>query len=148
MNILTSLLKQDNMKIIKIIILLLLINTITSNASAQLNNTKWKGTFNIPSPTECYFEFINDTCYVKYYTDTKQNNGAEDHLPIEISFYKIIDNSTMTLKKIEGGSPCTDDIIGKYKFVIKDQQLSISVIEDNCGPRAMAIPSEPLTKFE
>ncbi|MEJ0102379.1 MAG: hypothetical protein WDO19_07445 [Bacteroidota bacterium] len=42
----------------------------------------------------------------------------------------------VTFQKVSGRSECGSDIIGKYKFVLKNDSITLSVTEDICGDRA------------
>lgn len=134
------------MKPIKVAILILSICLSTRNSNAQLQNNAWKGTFNTPAPTECVFEFKTDTVYLKLASDFNVND-VNDGTILETSVYKT-DHDTLTLQKLVGVSPCDNEVVGKYLFVIKNDKLSLSFIEDDCSERAMAIPKEPLTKIK
>lgn len=109
---------------------------VADNANQQIQNTSWKGTFFVPSPQECIMTFTSDTAYLKI-------NGES----IETSTFTI-NGDTLTFHKVSGGSPCGMDIIGIYKMDIKDDLLTISVIEDDCQARAMGFPTEPLTAIK
>ena len=134
------------MKAIKTGILILFICLGTKNLQAQLQDNAWKGTFLTPAPTECVFEFKTDTVYLRLASDYKVN-GVNDSRILEKSNYKV-DHDTLTLKKLVGASPCDNEVIGKYLFVIKKDKLSLLLIEDDCGERAMAFPTEPLTQVK
>ncbi len=123
--------------------LILLISLCSKTVNAQLNNTAWKGVFMAPQATECTVVFKADTMYVVIGGDINPDKIDPDNI-LETSSCKI-SHDTLTIQKIAGHSPCSEDIIGKYSFVIKDGLLSISVINDDCGPRANAFPTEPLT---
>lgn len=123
--------------------LLLFISIFSKQINAQLANTTWKGVFNIPQPTECIMQMKQDTFYV-IYADGFDPDNMDLNTILETSTYKV-NHDTLTIQKISGGSPCSSDIIGKYSFAIKNEVLYISVIDDECNPRAMAFPSDPLT---
>lgn len=114
-------------------ILFLLIFPGANTLSAQIQNTSWKGVFNIPSPAECIFEFKTDTVFLT-------SNGDL----LETSIFKI-NEDTLTLQKLSGVSPCDLDVIGIYQFKIQDEKLILTIVDDACDPRAMAIPQEPMT---
>lgn len=121
------------MKTIKTGILILFICLSTKTLNAQLQNTAWKGVFMAPTLIECVLEFKTDTLNV--------NEVNNDNI-LETSVYKI-NNDTLTLQKVTGGSPCGNEVIGKYRFAINNDKLSISLIEDDCRERALSFPAEP-----
>lgn len=121
------------MKILKTSLAVLFIFLGTQNLHAQVQNTSWKGIFNVPSPAECVLQFISDTALI-----TMDGND------LEISKFKI-NGDTLTLQKLSGGSPCDTEVIGIYRFKVKDDKLIMTVIDDACQERAMALPQEPMT---
>ncbi len=132
-----------NMNKAKTIIVTSIIFFIAVKADAQLQNTSWKGTFLTPDPTECILKFKADTVYLRI---ANQSEAGDANL-IETSTYKII-KDTLLLQKVSGASPCDDTIFGKYHFEMKDDKLSIALIEDYCMERGQAFPTEPLQKMQ
>ena len=124
------------MKNLKTGLLFLFIFLGTQNLNAQVQNTSWEGVFNVPSPQEGVFEFKTDTVYVKLFGDI-----------LETSRFKT-SGDTLTLQKLSGGSPCDTDIIGIYRFKINDDKLLLTMINDDCAERAMALPEGPMTAVE
>ena len=134
------------MKTIKRLLLILLISSSATRVNAQLINTAWNGEFRVPKPTECTLVFKPDTMYVLLGSDINPDKIAPDNI-LETSSCKI-SHDTLTIHKISGRSPCSEEIIGKYSFEIKDGLLSLAVLDDDCGPRASAFPTEPLTPLK
>lgn len=124
------------MKNLKTGILFLFIFLGANNINAQIQNTSWKGVFNVPSPQDGVFEFKADTVYVILFGDI-----------LETSKFKII-GDTLTLQKLSGGSPCDESVIGIYHFKINDDKLLLTMIDDVCEQRAMALPTEPMTAIK
>ncbi len=124
------------MKTLMTAILFLLIFPGANTLSAQIQNTSWKGVFNIPSPADCVFEFKTDTVFLTL-------NGEI----LETSKFKI-NEDTLTLQKFSGISPCYLDVIGIYQFKIKDQKLILTIIDDACYTRSMSVPQEPMTAMK
>jgi hypothetical protein len=87
-----------------------------------LVNTKWKGTLFVPGAVEGMFNFGKDTVSI--------NLGDQ---VLETMSYQT-KGDTVFLKKLSGGSPCNDEI-GQYKYVIKQNVLTFSVIKDDCDAR-------------
>lgn len=94
-------------------------------ASAQITNTKWKGTLNIPSPAECVMDFKKDTVYL---------NIAADNSLIETMLFTV-KGDTLTLVKVSGMSPCSGDSKGLYRLEFKDDKLYIKPLSDDCQDR-------------
>ena len=134
------------MKTIKRLLLILLISSSSTAINAQLINTAWNGVFRTPQPTECTVVFKADTMYVVIGSDINPDKIDPNNI-LETSSC-IISHDTLTIHKITGHSPCSEDIIGKYSFEIKDGLLSLAVLDDDCGPRASAFPTEPLTPMK
>ena len=116
---------------------LLFVNFIAFNLQAQLSNTQWKGTLNIQGGMDVVFNFTNDTLDV-----TSPQSGQS----IETMKYSLTD-SVLSIEKISGNSQC-DTATGNYKYEVKDNQLTLSLIKDDCYDRANAIGTMKLEKKE
>ena len=116
---------------------LLLVTFITFNLRAQLSDTKWTGKLNIEGGMDVVFRFSNDTLEV-----SNPANGES----IETMKYTTTD-SVMTLEKLYGNSQC-DTSLGQYKYVISGNQMTLSLISDNCADRSGAIGTMKLEKKE
>ena len=125
-----------NMK--KNLLVLIAVFGLLGSAKAQLTNTKWKASFNVPSPVECLLDFKKDTVVLLI---------AADSTPFETMKYSV-EKNIITIEKLSGGSPCDYQVAGKYKFEIKDDKLQISLVDDACNDRAGAWPTEPLVKVK
>lgn len=119
------------------IVLSMLISLIAYAADAQLSNTTWKGTLNIEGGMNVLFNFNNDTLDVV---------NAADNSSLETMTYKLAD-SVITLVKLYGQSQCSDTP-GKYKFVRDNDELTLSLLSDDCSDRADAIGTMKLEKEE
>lgn len=108
------------------------------SAKGQLANTKWKATFNVPSPVECILDFRKDTLVLFV---------AADSSTIETMKYAV-DKDTFSIEKISGGSPCDYQIQAKYKFEIMGDKMLISLIDDSCNERVAAWPGDALQKVK
>jgi len=120
----------------KLLIITLILWGGSTVAHAQLANTKWSGSMAVPELTEVTLEFKKDTVNVAL-----TNSGDV----IETATYSINGN-IITLKKISGGSPCEIGSVSTLRYVLKENELTISVENDPCGPRAKAWPDEPFKK--
>ena len=115
----------------------LLIAFIAYSSNAQLSG-KWKGTLNIQGGAmDVEFNFTNDTLDV---VNTSENQS------LETMKYTLAD-SVISLQKLYGSSSCGTEI-GKYKYAIANNELTLSLISDDCSDRAAAIGSNMQLKKE
>jgi hypothetical protein len=105
----------------------------TFAASGQVENSKWRGTLNVPQPTECIFEFKKDSLVL-----IVAANGEH----VETMTYSVT-KDTLNIKKLNGSSPCTGETIGKYRIQIKDEKLYFTPLTDDCEDRMHAFTSDP-----
>ena len=105
-------------------------------AKAQLAGTKWDGTAQIPTATAVTFEFKADTLNM-IVTDTKQ--------VVETMTYAV-KGDVVTVKKTDGLSPCEVGSTATVKYTIKDNKLTLVVIQDPCDERHDAWPVDAMTK--
>ena len=105
--------------------------------NAQLENTRWKNTLQVPDPVECEFHFKKDT--LEAYT-------VADGQLIETMSYKL-NKDTLRIIKISGTSPCSE-VVGIYNAVIKDNQMTITPIDDPCVERSAAFRPEPWVRLQ
>jgi hypothetical protein len=120
----------------KILLNCFLLSAITLTVNAQLADTKWKNLMNIPDPYETFLQFKKDTVMI---------NLVSDGTLIETMNFKV-SKDTLRITKLSGMSPCTEDIIGVYRFEIKEEKLTITAITDDCPERANAFRPEAWTK--
>lgn len=121
----------------KKIITIVVIAFISISVKAQLTNTKWKGTLQLDSPTEVIMDFK---------TDTLQAITTSDNMPIETMRFSVKDN-ILSLWKITGQSDCATDTECKYKFEIKEGNLTLILVEDDCDDRS-SVMDESVWKME
>jgi hypothetical protein len=127
-------LKKNKMKNISVIIMAIF---TFSSAHAQLNNTKWSTTLQINGSINTMFDFKKDTALV-YMVD--------DGSMIERMTYTSTDTS-ITLTKIDGQSPC-DNVPGTYLFTIKENNLMMKVLKDECYDRVNVIDNTVWSKWK
>jgi hypothetical protein len=120
----------------KKIIILFIISFVTLTINAQFSNTKWKGTLNLENPVDAIFNFSNDTLDVL---------NAQDNSSMETMKFTMQD-SVLTFQKLFGHSECDNTTLGKYKFEIKGDDMTLKVMSDACDDRAQAIGDMKLTK--
>jgi len=109
--------------------ILLLITFAALSAHAQLADTKWKAKVTIDDTVTVVFDFGKDVLRVYKFANIAG---------IENMSYTATD-STFTIKKIEGQSDCDNEVVGKYKYRIKGNNLSIKIINDPCDDRSHVI---------
>ena len=112
----------------KKIIFSLFILVACTSLKAQIANNKWTGTLQFDQPTDVLLDFKKDTVEA-----ISTGNGQT----LETMTFTVKDN-ILTLKKVSGQSEC-GDIIGKYKFELKDDSISIMLVEDGCFNRASVL---------
>jgi hypothetical protein len=118
------------------IIFILLVSIISASANAQLTNTKWKGILKAQDPIDVFFSFGTDTLAI-----IKENDG----MVLENMIFTTKD-TVLTVQKINGQSGCDSDVIGKYKFVKKDNAIFVTVISDECTDRSETLDKTIWTK--
>ncbi|MBS1653753.1 MAG: hypothetical protein JSU05_02820, partial [Bacteroidetes bacterium] len=101
-------------------------------------------------------KFSSDTLYVLYagseelqLADEMGNPvtaSGKDSVAIEKMTFKIA-GDTLTLKKIFGNSPCDDESVGRYKYIILPGTLQLMKLEDPCDPRANALAGVEFKKL-
>jgi hypothetical protein len=120
----------------KKVLLLILISFVTVSVQAQLSDTKWTGTLQLEDPFEIVFEFKKDTLEV---------NKVADNSSVESMKYSIQD-SVITLQKIEGQSDCGSSAPATYKFAVKEDQLHFTLISDDCADRSSVLDNSKWKK--
>ncbi len=107
-------------------------------AQAQLAHTTWQGTMLLETNTNVFWRFDKDTTQV---------NVVADSSLVERMTYKT-EPGILYLVKVSGISSCDNQIVGKYKYVIKEDKLYLSLISDSCSDRSGAISSDPYIKIK
>ena len=110
----------------KKILFCVLISIAFTSVDAQLANKKWIGPLQLEQATEVTLDFRKDTL------DAISNADGQ---MLETMLFTVKD-SILSLKKLYGQSECGEGIIGKYKFQLKDDSISLLLVEDECPSRA------------
>lgn len=92
-------------------------------AANNLIQTKWRGVILVPTPIDGLFEFKKDSLLLY----------SNDRI-VETMSYET-KGDTLLLKKLSGASSCNDEV-GKYKCVVKDDVLTLTVLKDDCAARS------------
>ncbi|MCW3106333.1 MAG: hypothetical protein JWQ09_839 [Segetibacter sp.] len=120
----------------KSVICLLLITLVSGSIKAQLASSKWKGVIKVDDTINVTFAFGKDTLTVV---------NLDENSILETMVYTAT-NSTFTLQKISGQSDCGNSTIGKYKYQIKGNALSMTLVEDACDDRSSVLDNLQLSK--
>lgn len=111
---------------IKIFLIAALLILFSCNKAKPINpiyNTAWAGIANVPTAQNVVLQFSGDDI----------NVFLKDQLIEQMKF--TVSNDTLNISKKMGGSPCPVDSKGVYKYVIKDDQLEINYVSDECDSR-------------
>jgi hypothetical protein len=129
----------------KIALLMSIVCLTVLTASAQLTNTKWKGMIRIPAdsvgtlkPFGVTWTFAKDTVTVAY-----DDNVMEP----EVMTYKVSGGKLM-FKKVSGSVPCNNTDLLTCTYSIKNDQLLLTKVSDECAPRAHADASQPFDRLK
>lgn len=106
-------------------------------AFAQITNTSWSGTFNIPDPAQMVLQFKSDTLLLGF-----SNNNVLESMTYKIS------NDTLSIIKIDGQSPCDFTTPATYKLTMKEKKLFITALNDDCAERVSAWPQDGLIRID
>ncbi len=107
-------------------------------SKAQLKNTKWTGTMNVPDATTVILDFKADSVDMVV---------ADAGFVGETMTYSVKD-SIITMKKTSGHSPCNIGGEFKVKYIIKDDKLFITNLSDNCDERVQSWNKEPFIRVK
>ncbi|MCG2617014.1 hypothetical protein LZZ85_22150 [Terrimonas sp. NA20] len=116
----------------KKLFLLIIVISVGVAASAQFENTKWRGIANVPEPYDCMFDFRKDTVYLL----------AGEFGVIETMKY-VISGDTLVFTKIDGKSPCAKASAGYFKIDAKGDSFKLTSLKDDCPGRAEAFVAGP-----
>lgn len=110
----------------KIFLMAALLLLFSCNKAKPINpiyNTAWAGIAHVPTAQNVVLQFSGDDLNVL----------LKDQLIEQMKF--TVSNDTLNISKKMGGSPCPVDSKGVYKYVIKDDQLEINYVSDECDSR-------------
>jgi len=121
-----------------LLVFLFIVFAYLSCAQAQnrLANTAWQGQVNAPDLTNVIFHFKADSVYMYI---------APDMFIGETMAYTT-ESNTLKWRKTSGNSPCDTKTTGTYQFAIKDDELTIKLIADDCPARKEAWMDKPFKK--
>ena len=129
----------------KIALLMSIVCVTVLTASAQLTNTKWKGMIRLPAdsvgtmqPIGVTWAFSKDTATMTYENDVMQP---------DVMTYKLSGEKLM-FKKVSGGVPCNNTDLLTCTYSIKNDQLFLTKVSDECVPRGHADASQPFDRLK
>lgn len=114
---------KTSIKIFLIAALLILLSCNKAKPINPIYNTAWAGIANVPTAQNVVLQFSGDDINVL----------LKDQLIEQMKF--TVSNDTLNISKKMGGSPRPVDSKGVYKYVIKDDQLEINYVSDECDSR-------------
>jgi hypothetical protein len=108
------------------------------STSAQIKNTRWKGTIKGDNPRNVIMDFKNDQVVI--YT-------VFDSSIVETMNY-VINENTFTVNKIDGQSDCDNKTPGKYSFTMEHGAMMVKLVNDPCDDRSSALNNTKWTKWK
>jgi hypothetical protein len=110
------------------------------NAHAQLANTQWKGSVNIPDARPVLWKFDRDTVRVVFIDKSEET---------ELMTYRDdAGEKKVSFTKISGGSPCASGFTGVYSYKAADDKLSLKPVQDTCTARTSAVTGVFFTRVK
>ncbi|MCX6216331.1 hypothetical protein [Spirosoma sp.] len=119
-----------------IILLLWVSLPATAQVKNPLAHTAWQGAVETS-------QLVN--VIMRYGADTISMYTASDQQLLETMTYTM-KGDTLSWKKVSGSSPCDTQAIGIYQAIIKDDQLVLKLINDECPLRSGALQPTPFKK--
>ncbi|GAB3737632.1 hypothetical protein [Spirosoma lituiforme] len=120
------------------VITLLLAASLTATAQVknQLANTAWQGTVETSKVVDVV---------LRYGADTMTMYTVADKQLLETMTYRMKGDS-LTWKKVSGTSPCDTQAIGIYQVLIKNEEMVLKLLKDDCPLRAGSLLPKPFKK--
>ncbi|HEY4207143.1 MAG TPA: hypothetical protein VGM31_10030 [Puia sp.] len=124
----------------KLVIAAILCFSFAFNSNAQLANTQWKGSINIPDAHAVLWQFDKDTVRVFFPDKTEET---------EVMVYKDdAAGKKASFTKLSGTSPCANGFTGMYSYDIAQDKLSLKPLQDTCTGRMSAIQGVSFTRVK
>ncbi|GAB3020343.1 hypothetical protein [Spirosoma pulveris] len=111
--------------------------TATAQVKNQLANTAWQGTVETSQVVDVVLRYGADT--ITMYT-------VADKQLLETMTYTMKGDS-LTWKKVSGSSPCDTQAIGIYQVMIKEDEMVLKLLKDDCPLRSGALQPKPFKKI-
>ncbi len=111
--------------------------TATAQVKNQLANTAWQGTVETSKAVDVV---------LRYGADTMTMYTVADKQLLETMTYTMKGDS-LTWKKVSGTSPCDTQAIGIYRVMIKNEEMVLKPLKDDCPLRAGSLLPKPFRKI-
>ncbi|PQA55687.1 hypothetical protein [Siphonobacter curvatus] len=111
--------------------------TTTAQIKNPLANTAWQGTVHTSKVVDVV---------LRYGVDTMTMYTVADKQLLETMTYTMKGDS-LIWKKISGTSPCDTQAIGIYQVIIKNEEMVLKVLKDDCPLRAGSLLPKPFRKI-
>ncbi|GAB3942297.1 hypothetical protein GCM10028805_06700 [Spirosoma harenae] len=112
--------------------------TATAQVKNQLANTAWQGTVETSKVVDVV---------LRYGADTMRMYTVADKQLLETMSYTM-KGDTLTWQKVSGTSPCDTQAIGIYQVVIKNEEMVLKLLKDDCRLRSGSLLPKPFKKVE
>jgi hypothetical protein len=121
-----------------VITFLLALHIVTVHAQTQnpLAGTAWQGQAYVPDEETIILHFKADSVFMFI---------APQMILGETMVYTM-KSDTLTLRKISGGSPCDTRGTGMIQFTVKDDEMTVKSLSDDCRARKVAWSDKPFKK--
>ncbi|WP_375449380.1 hypothetical protein [uncultured Nostoc sp.] len=103
----------------------------------QLANTAWQGAVETSKVVDVV---------LRYGADTMTMYTVADKQLLETMTYTMKGDS-LTWKKVSGTSPCDTQAIGLYQVVIKNEEMVLKLLKDDCPLRSGSLLPKPFKKI-
>ncbi|ADB38808.1 hypothetical protein [Spirosoma linguale] len=111
--------------------------TATAQVKNQLANTAWQGTVETSKVVDVV---------LRYGADTMAMYTVADKQLLETMTYTMKGDS-LTWKKVSGTSPCDTQAIGIYQVMIKNDEMVLKLLKDDCPLRSGSLLPKPFKRI-
>ena len=111
--------------------------TATAQVKNQLANTAWQGSVETSQVIDVVLQYGADT--ITMYT-------VPDKQILETMTYTMKGDS-LTWKKVSGASPCDTNAVGTYQVMIKEDEMTLKLLKDDCPLRSGSLLPKPFRKI-
>ncbi|MBD2757402.1 hypothetical protein [Spirosoma validum] len=112
--------------------------TATAQVKNPLANTAWQGTVETSKVVDVV---------LRYGADTMRMYTVADKQLLETMTYTMKGDS-LIWQKVSGTSPCDTQAIGIYQVVIKNEEMVLNLLNDDCRLRSGSLLPKPFKKVE
>ncbi|GAB3935711.1 hypothetical protein [Larkinella terrae] len=111
--------------------------TATAQVKNQLTNSAWQGSVETSKVVEVVLQYGADT--MRMYT-------VADKQLLETMTY-MMKGDSLIWQKVSGTSPCDTQAIGIYQVVIKNEEMLLKLLKDDCRLRSGSLLPKPFKKI-